>query len=257
MKKKLLLIALGASTLALTACNQHSHTDAKTPIVAHVVAPHTQNEKVSYTIGYHIGESINREDKQTGNHLDNVLLKEGLMNSLQGLNPQITKKEMQTVMATYQKEMMAKMKAKHDKEAKANLASSSVYMSKIGKESGVKMLEKGLYYKVLTQGHGKVPKAHDTVEVNYSGTLPNGKIFDSSYARNKPATFKVNQVIKGWSYALQHMPVGSTWMLYITPKLAYGKFAPPSIGANQALTFKVDLMKIEKPKSKDKTDTNK
>ena len=84
----------------------------------------------------------------------------------------------------------------------------------------------------------------NNVKVHYKGTLNDGTVFDSSYKRGKPAEFKVNQVIPGWTKALEKMPQGSTWMLYIAPDLAYGKFAPPSIGPEQALIFKVELIKV-------------
>jgi FKBP-type peptidyl-prolyl cis-trans isomerase FklB len=130
-----------------------------------------------------------------------------------------------------------------------NEKSSSAYLAKIQQQSGVKTLTKGLYYKVITQGDGKIPTATDTVSVNYEGSLPNGQVFDSSYKRGQPTSFQVNKVIPGWTKALEKMPVGSTWELYIAPQLAYGAQAPAIIGPNQALTFKVNLLKIEKPAS--------
>ncbi|MGC3990010.1 MAG: FKBP-type peptidyl-prolyl cis-trans isomerase [Chthoniobacteraceae bacterium] len=104
----------------------------------------------------------------------------------------------------------------------------------------------GLQYKIITTGKGDKPKASDTVVVNYAGTLIDGTEFDSSYKRGEPATFPVNQVIPGWTEALQLMPVGSKWQLFIPPALAYGENAPPEIGANQALIFTVELLNIKK-----------
>ncbi|MDC0535891.1 FKBP-type peptidyl-prolyl cis-trans isomerase, partial [Francisellaceae bacterium] len=120
----------------------------------------------------------------------------------------------------------------------------------IGKQSGMKELETGIYYKVITKGDGKVPTASDTVNVNYQGNILTadgsmGKEFDSSYKRNAPATFPVGQVIPCWTKILEKMPVGSTWQIYCSPDQAYGKFAPPTIGPNQALTFKVELLSIK------------
>jgi FKBP-type peptidyl-prolyl cis-trans isomerase len=110
----------------------------------------------------------------------------------------------------------------------------------------VKTTASGLQYKVITEGKGDKPKASDTVVVNYKGTLVDGTEFDSSYKRGEPATFPVNQVIPGWTEALQMMPVGSKWELAIPPALAYGENAPPEIGPNQALVFEVELMSIKK-----------
>ncbi len=115
------------------------------------------------------------------------------------------------------------------------------------KKSGIKTLSDGLQYRVLTQGKGSHPTLNDTVTVNYAGTLIDGMEFDSSYKRGEPATFPVSAVIPGWTEALQLMTVGSTWELYIPSSLAYGeKGAPPVIGPNQTLIFKVELISINK-----------
>jgi FKBP-type peptidyl-prolyl cis-trans isomerase FklB len=115
------------------------------------------------------------------------------------------------------------------------------------KKPGVVTLASGLQYKIIKQGKGTKPMSNDTVTVNYAGTLINGTEFDSSYKREAPATFPVNGVIAGWTEALQLMPVGSTWELYIPANLAYGsRGAPPVIGSNQTLIFKVELLEIKK-----------
>ena len=112
---------------------------------------------------------------------------------------------------------------------------------------GVKTLADGLQYKILKQGTGKKPSLNDTVVVHYEGKLIDGTEFDSSYKRGEPATFPVSGVIAGWTEALQLMPVGSTWELYIPASLAYGENgAPPAIGPNEALIFKVNLIEIQK-----------
>lgn len=112
---------------------------------------------------------------------------------------------------------------------------------------GVVTLPDGLQYKVLVKGDGPSPSANDTVTVDYAGTLVNGTEFDSSYKRGQPATFPVNGVIAGWTEALQLMRVGATWELYIPASLAYGQDgAPPVIGPNETLIFKVKLISINK-----------
>ncbi len=111
---------------------------------------------------------------------------------------------------------------------------------------GVKTLADGLQYKVLNQGNGPMPTDSDVVVVDYAGTLINGTEFDSSYKRGQPATFPVSGVIPGWTEALKLMPVGSTWELYIPASLAYGdQGAPPSIGPNETLIFKVHLISMQ------------
>jgi FKBP-type peptidyl-prolyl cis-trans isomerase FklB len=112
---------------------------------------------------------------------------------------------------------------------------------------GVVTLSNGLQYKIITPGTGAKPTAQDTVTVDYSGTLINGTEFDSSYKRGQPATFPVSGVIQGWTEALQLMNTGSTWELYIPADLAYGEQgAPPSIGPNETLIFKVKLIDVKK-----------
>lgn len=112
---------------------------------------------------------------------------------------------------------------------------------------GVVTLPDGLQYKVLVKGSGPSPTANDTVTVDYAGTLVDGTEFDSSYKRGQPATFPVSGVIAGWTEALQLMRVGATWELYIPASLAYGQDgAPPVIGPNETLIFKVKLISINK-----------
>jgi FKBP-type peptidyl-prolyl cis-trans isomerase FklB len=123
--------------------------------------------------------------------------------------------------------------------------SGEIFMEKNKKEAGVVTLPSGLQYKILEEGKGKKPSKNDSVTVDYEGTLVNDKVFDSSYKRGQPATFPVSGVIAGWQEALQLMPVGSTWRLYIPANLAYGEAgAGGLIGPNEALIFKVHLISI-------------
>ncbi len=120
------------------------------------------------------------------------------------------------------------------------------FLDENSKKEGVHTLPDGLQYKVLKEGTGTKPKATDTVVVHYRGTLIDGTEFDSSYKRNEPAEFPVNRVIKGWTEALQLMPEGSKWMLYIPSRLAYGeRGAPGAIGPNETLVFEVELLKVK------------
>lgn len=121
------------------------------------------------------------------------------------------------------------------------------YLTTNKNKPGVITLPNGLQYKIITQGSGSKPTDQDTVTVNYSGTLINGTEFDSSYNRGQPATFPVNAVIEGWTEALKLMNEGSTWELYIPATLAYGeRGAPPAIGPNETLIFKINLIKVNK-----------
>jgi FKBP-type peptidyl-prolyl cis-trans isomerase FklB len=126
-----------------------------------------------------------------------------------------------------------------------NKMSGEAFLAANKSKPGVVVLPSGLQYKVITPGNGLQPKETDSVTVNYAGTLINGTEFDSSYKRGQPATFALNGVIPGWTEALKLMKEGSTWEIYIPATLAYGeRGAPPVIGPNETLIFKVNLIKV-------------
>lgn len=130
-------------------------------------------------------------------------------------------------------------------QAEKNLREGEAFLLNNKSAKDVITLENGLQYKIIVAGKGAKPAANDMVTVNYSGKLIDGTEFDSSYKRGVPAVFPVNGVIAGWTQALQLMPAGSVWELYIPAKLAYGeRGAPPTIGPNQTLIFKVELLSI-------------
>ena len=140
-----------------------------------------------------------------------------------------------------------KAKAMEEKYADNKAAGEKVLAENKAKE-GVKTTESGLQYKVITEGKGEIPADTCKVKVNYKGTLIDGTEFDSSYKRNEPATFRANQVIKGWTEALTMMPVGSKWELYIPQELAYGSRESGQIKPFSTLIFEVELVGIEKDK---------
>lgn len=123
--------------------------------------------------------------------------------------------------------------------------SATAFMTENAKQDGVVTLSEGLQYKVLEEGTGPKPNMHSSVTVHYEGKLLDGKEFDSSFKRNEPATFNLDQVIQGWTEALPHMQTGSTWLVYIAPELAYGeKGIPGIIPPNSVLVFKIKLIKV-------------
>ncbi len=131
-----------------------------------------------------------------------------------------------------------------------NQIDGNAFLTANKKKPGVVALPSGLQYKIITEGKGAKPHDADTVTVDYAGTLVNGTEFDSSYKRGQPATFQVSAVIPGWTEALKLMPTGSTWEVYIPSALAYGdQGAPPIIGPNEVLIFKIHLINIEKQKA--------
>lgn len=140
-----------------------------------------------------------------------------------------------------------------DKKYGENRKAGEQFLAENAKKADVKKLPSGVQYKIIKAGTGEKPKATSTVKVNYEGRLIDGTVFDSSYKRNKPMTFKCNQVIKGWTDALQEMPVGSTWEIYVPQDLGYGSREAGQIKPFSALIFKVELLEIE-PEKTEKTE---
>jgi FKBP-type peptidyl-prolyl cis-trans isomerase FklB len=164
----------------------------------------------------------------------------GVQDVLEQNQPEISYQEAQNVINEYFQKMQAKLSEKTIAEGKAFLEAN-------GKRSEVITLKSGLQYEIIKEGNGAVPVANNTVNVHYHGTLIDGTVFDSSVRRGEPATFGVTQVIAGWVEALQLMPVGSKWKLYIPSNLAYGaQGAGQHIGPHTTLIFEVELLGIEK-----------
>src|SRR5574339_19780 len=136
-----------------------------------------------------------------------------------------------------------KLKAMFENKANENLKAGETFLAENAKREGVVSLPSGLQYEIITKGVGEKPLAHNTVTCHYHGTTIKGEVFDSSVRRGQPASFPLNGVIKGWTEALQLMPVGSKWKLFIPPQLAYGnRNISREIGPNSTLIFEVELI---------------
>jgi FKBP-type peptidyl-prolyl cis-trans isomerase FklB len=204
-----------------------------------------QDESGADSIGYFLGYSVGQQMKQSGfaeGDFSLESLSQGFADAFGGkeakLNDeqlQATQQMIQTMLVQRQQQQMAKKKEE-----------GTAYLAANAKKEGVKTLQGGVQYKVLKAGDGPSPGPTDTVKVHYTGKLINGTTFDSSVERGQPATFQVNQVIKGWQMALQQMKVGSKWMLYIPSELAYGeRGSQGAIGPNEVLVFEVELLAIQ------------
>lgn len=199
--------------------------------------------RLSYAIGVRIGDSLKRQglDKE----LDPAILNEAINDMLRGHKTRLDEKQVQAALEKFQQRKMAERESKMKSEGKVAKAEGAKFRAKFRKEKGVKVTKSGIMYKVIKQGKGKKPTANDRVTVDYVGKLPNGKVFDSSVARGKPATFPVNGVIKGWTEILQKMRVGSKWEVVIPPEMAYGpRGAGSVIRPDETLIFTIDLLKI-------------
>lgn len=204
----------------------------------------TQQKKVSYAIGLNLGKTLKAQEVAA----DYDSLTRGVKDGLAGTSL-LDDKQIEETMATFQKEMQAKMQTKMTEEGKKNEDAGKAFLAETEKKPSVQKTASGLLYEIVTAGDGPKPASTDTVKVHYRGTLIDGKEFDSSYKRNQPAVFPVNRVITGWHEALQLMPVGSKWKLYIPSDLAYGPqgAAGGAIPPNAVLLFDVELLSIEKP----------
>jgi FKBP-type peptidyl-prolyl cis-trans isomerase FklB len=209
----------------------------------------TQKDKASYAIGLNIGKSMHKD----GVEVDTAILARGVKDALAGGKTLLTDEEAKTALTLLTADLRKKAEGKAQVAGVANKTEGDAFLAANKTKDGVVTLPSGLQYKILKEGTGPKPTAADTVVCNYKGTLINDTEFDSSYKRGKPATFPVGQVIKGWTEALQLMPVGSKWQLFVPSELAYGaRGASAEIGPNATLIFDVELLSIE-PKADLKT----
>ena len=239
------------STQSTTQSTAKSSTAAKTPAsttaktAAAPVVLKTDKDKQSYAMGMNVGTGLRR----SGITLDPALVARGLKDAQAGAKTALTEDEARAALTNLRTQVNQKMEAQAKEQGAANRKEGEEFLAANKSKPGVTTLPSGLQYKVLTEGTGPKPTANDTVSCNYRGTLINGKEFDSSYKRGQPASFQVGGVIKGWTEALQLMPVGSKWQLFIPPDLAYGdRGAGADIGPGETLIFEVELLSIAEPK---------
>jgi FKBP-type peptidyl-prolyl cis-trans isomerase len=202
----------------------------------------TQKDKESYAIGLNIGKSLHRDSID----VDPKIFLKGVEDALAGGKTLLTDDEVKAALMAVQEDVRKNQEEKMQALIQTNKDQGDAFLAANGKKEGVVTLPSGLEYKILSAGSGPKPTASDSVVCNYRGTLLDNTEFDSSYKRGQPATFAVSQVIKGWTEALQLMPVGSKWQLFIPPDLAYGERGQgPVIGPNATLIFEVELLSIQ------------
>ena len=226
MKLKALTLVLGLGVFAFSSCDKKVDTN---------MALNSEIDSISYSIGASFG----------GNLVQNSLNEVNQEALLAGLNAALAKEDLRIEPRAGGAMINNYIKAIKEKAAEANIAVGKKFLEDNKSKEGVVTTESGLQYKVLTAGTGVIPTKDQTVKVNYRGTTIDGNEFDSSYKRNKPIEFPVKGVIKGWTEALQLMPVGSKWELYVPSALAYGaRGAGADIGPNSTLIFEVELLDI-------------
>lgn len=200
-------------------------------------APEFKNtqERASYGFGYQIGRTLRGQ----GLILSFDVLTRGIQDGLSGKKPAASEQELIAAMQEHERASRTKLAAENKQKGEAFLKANK-------EKKGVVTLESGLQYSVLKEGKGPTPAATDRVKTHYHGTLIDGTVFDSSVDQGQPVTFGVNEVIPGWSEALQRMKVGSKWRLFVPSELAYGiQGAGPDIGPNSVLVFDIELLEIE------------
>jgi FKBP-type peptidyl-prolyl cis-trans isomerase FklB len=201
--------------------------------------PKTTREKASYAIGLSIGQNMAQQHFD----VDPNMVARGIADALARRDPLLTPEQVQAAMDAFQKELEAKEKAAGEQNKKVG----QEFLAKNGKRKGVTTLKSGLQYEVIKAGTGPKPAKTDKVRTHYHGTLIDGKVFDSTTTSGEPADFGVGEVIAGWTEALQLMPVGSKWKLFVPSELAYGeRGAGGVIAPNSVLIFELELLAIQK-----------
>lgn len=223
---------------------QHVFVAGVAPVLAFTLAcerkPSLNNDKAK--LSYAIGQNIAQNIKAQNIDLDPKVVGYAVASGLKGEKPEVTPEEQQKAIQALQQQAQQKMMA----DAEKNKAISAEFLTRNKAKNTVKTTASGLQYEILKEGKGKKPSLKDKVKVHYTGTLVTGAKFDSSHDRGQPAEFPLNGIIKGWQEALQLMPEGSVWKLYIPPELAYGAQAQPGIPPFSVLVFDVELLEVKK-----------
>ena len=234
MKNSIIYVFVVALIVAATSCQQGGPASVKLE---------TSADSVSYAIGVLVGAN-NKQQLETapGSEEMNIeAMAAAFRLASLGEEVEITEADANALVQRFFREAS-------ERENQANLEEGNKFLEENGKREGVTTTESGLQYEVLTEGTGEKPGETDKVRVHYHGTLIDGTVFDSSVDRGEPVVFGVTQVIPGWTEALQLMPVGSKWKVYIPSNLAYGANPRPggAIEPNMALIFEVELLEIVK-----------
>lgn len=203
----------------------------------------TDMDKLSYSIGADLGKNF----KKQGIDISPAAMAKGLQDGMSGGQLMLTEEQMKDVLNKFQKDLMMKRSAEFNKKSQENKMKGEAFLRQNKIKDGVISLPSGLQYKIIEKGDGAKPGKDDTVTVEYTGQLVDGQMFDSTEKRGKPDTFKVSQVMPGWTEVLQLMPAGSTWEVYVPSGLAYGpRSVGGAIGPNETLIFKIHLISVKK-----------
>jgi FKBP-type peptidyl-prolyl cis-trans isomerase FklB len=237
-------LTLGMALVAGTASAQQAPAANQTQQEQPTIQSH--KDKVSYAFGVDMARDLLRQKDS----LNVDLLMKALTDALAGNKLIMTDEEVTAILKTFEAEQKQDFEHAKAMIAEKNKRAVEGFVAENVKKEGVVTLPSGLQYKILKKGDGKIPTLDDRVVCNYRGTLVDGTEFDSSYRRNQPVTLPIKGAIPGWTQALQLMPVGSKWQIFIPPQLAYGEKIVGGIGPNAMLILEVELISIQ-----DKTQT--
>ncbi len=229
-------------SIAIFICLLTSNTSASEQVTLS-----DKSDRINYSIGHQIGTDFKRQKLK----LDEQALRTGLQHGQTGTTPLLDRKEMNTALTDLKRNISAKMKQeavaridKRNKDEQQKRSQGIDFMRENQSREGVKTLPSGLQYKVLTKGAGLKPKAEDYITFNYRAKTLNGREYDSSFKKGKPATYRADGVLPGFTEAIQMMQPGAKWELYIPPEQAYGRQGPL---AHQSVIIEVELLSIGKP----------
>jgi FKBP-type peptidyl-prolyl cis-trans isomerase FklB len=211
---------------------------AATPAMAQDIT--TDKGKLSYAVGWDIGEDIQRR----GAEFDVEALILAIRDSAAGSEPQVPAEEMVALLTELQQKVRQEQAEAFQRLADENQAAADEFLENNKSKNGIVVLPSGVQYRIIEEGEGSRPGLEDTVKVHYRGSKINGHEFDSSFARGVPEEFPVNTVLRGWQEVLPLMKTGATWQIFVPPELAFGARGNPPVGPNEALMFDLKLVEI-------------
>lgn len=242
MKKFFKITVLASAVSLLAACGQEAQADKATDIKAY-----SEDQQAAYAIGSIVARNLVaplKRQEELGAPLDKTIIVQGITDALNETT-QLSDEELQAVLKAYDEKMNTLSTEAARVESDKAQADAVNFFAENGKKEGITTTDSGLQYEVLTAGTGDLAKPSDTVTVHYTGSLLDGKVFDSSVERGEPATFALNRVIPGWTEGVALMNVGSKYKLYIPSELGYGaQGAGADIPPNSTLVFEVELLEI-------------
>lgn len=200
----------------------------------------TDKGKLSYAVGWDIGEDI----KRRGAEFDVETIITAIRDSAAGSDPRVPAEEMVAMLADLQQKVRQEQAEAFQKLADDNQTAADEFLEKNKTKNGIVVLPSGVQYRIIEEGEGSRPGMEDTVKVHYRGSKISGHEFDSSFARGVPEEFPVNTVLRGWQEVLPLMKTGATWQIFVPPELAFGARGNPPVGPNEALMFDLKLVEI-------------